>query len=145
MSLSITSKKRSAAVRVSNVIASRKPIDSTGNRSTVAVAKNAARSPSEMLPPTASQTPPSRQSANVTSGTRMSQSQMPAIAFALSISVPRSFSAWLAKFSRACLPRPNAFSTRMPCTDSSTVVARSPAWSWLRRAITEYFASNTNP
>ena len=30
------------------------------------------------------------------------------------------------------MPRPNAFSTRMPCTDSSTAVARSPAWSWLQ-------------
>ena len=42
---SITSKNRSAAVRVSKVIDSRKPIDSTGNRSTVAVAKNATSSP----------------------------------------------------------------------------------------------------
>ena len=37
-------------------------------------------------------------------------------------------------FCSACLPRPNALRTRMPCTLSSTEVARSPAWSWLWRA-----------
>ena len=52
---------------------------------------------------------------------------------ALSISVWRSSSACSSKASRASRPRPKAFSTRMPCTDSSTVVARSPAWSWLCR------------
>jgi hypothetical protein len=140
-SSSITSKNRSAAVRVSNVIASRNPMDSTGQRSTVAVAKYAARPPIEIWSFTASSTPASRLSAKITSGTSSSHSHRPAIARAFSISVPRSSSAWLAKFASACLPRPNALSTRMPCTDSSTVVARSPAWSWLRRATTEYFFS----
>ena len=45
----MTSKNRSAAVRVSKVIDSRKPIDSTGKRSTVAVAKNATSSPARDL------------------------------------------------------------------------------------------------
>ncbi len=77
---SSTSKNRSAAVRVSKVIESRKPIDSTGNRSTVAVAKNATSAPTVIWADAASQTPPSRQSAKVTSGTSSSHSQMPAIA-----------------------------------------------------------------
>ena len=34
-------------------------------------------------------------------------------------------------------PRPSDFSTRMPSTDSSTTVARSPTWSWDRRAARE--------
>ena len=34
---------------------------------------------------------------------------------------------------RACSPRPKALSTRIPCTDSSTRVATSPAWSWAER------------
>ena len=68
---------------------------------------------------------------------------MPAIARAFSISVPRRSSAWFSKFLRANLPRPKALSTRMPCTDSSTAVARSPDWSWLRRDTMEYFCSKT--
>jgi hypothetical protein len=130
-------------VRVSNVIESRKPIDSIGQRSTVAVAKKPTRSPTEISPLKASSTPVSSASANVTSGTSSSQSQMPATARAFSISVPRRSSAWLEKLRSMCLPRPNALSTRMPCTDSSTAVARSPAWSWLRRVMTEYFFSKT--
>ena len=58
---------------------------------------------------------------------RSSQNQIDAIAPALLISVSRSVSACLLKRLRACLPRPNAFSTRIPCTLSSTLVARSPA------------------
>ncbi len=90
---SMTSKKRSVAVRASNVIDSRKPIDSIGKRSTVAVAKNANSSPTLSSPAAASATPPRRHSAKATSGMRTSQNQMPAIAFAFSISVPRSSSA----------------------------------------------------
>ena len=52
---------------------------------------------------------------------------------ALDSSVLRSSSAWAEKLWYASRPRPNALSTRMPCTDSSTVLARSPAWSWLSR------------
>ena len=77
---SSTSNRRSIAVRVSKVIDSRKPIDSIGNRSTVAVAKNANSSPTVRDPVEASHTPPSRHRANATSGTSRSQSQMPAIA-----------------------------------------------------------------
>ncbi len=62
---------------------------------------------------------------------------MPASSRAFSISVLRSDSACARKVDSACLPRPNALSTRMPCTDSSTAVARSPAWSWLRRDTSE--------
>ena len=130
---------------MSNVIESRKPIDSIGQRSTVAVAKNANSWPTVISPVDASHTPPSSESANATSGTSSSHSQMPAIARAFSISVPRSSSAWRVNFSSECGPRPNALSTRMPCTDSSTAVARSPCWSCDRRATTEYLFSNTKP
>ncbi len=129
------------AVRASKVIDRRKPIDSIGQRSTAAVAKNATRSPTEISPADASSTPPSSARAKVRSGTSSSQSQMPAMAFAFLISVPRSSSACSANASCMCLPRPNAFSTRIPCTDCSTLVARSPDWSWLSRATEEYFCS----
>jgi hypothetical protein len=89
-------------------------MDSTGHRSTVAVAKNATSSPAVICPVAASHTPPRRQIANVTSGTSNSQNQMPAIAFAFSISVPRSSSAWRENRSSWCAPRPNALRTRMP-------------------------------
>ena len=88
-----TSKSRSTAVRASKVIDRRKPIDSIGKRSTVAVAKNANNWPTVSDPLEASQTPASRHSANATSGTSRSQSQIPATACAFSISVPRNSSA----------------------------------------------------
>ena len=65
------------------------------------------------------------------------------IARALRSSVSRSVSACAVNFCSACLPRPNAFSTRMPCTLSSTEVARSPAWSWLWRASAAVASSRT--
>ena len=123
---SSTSNSRSTAVRVSKVIDSRKPIDSIGKRSTVAVAKKANSSPTLSSPIEASHTPPSSDSAKATSGTSSSQNQIPATARAFSSSVPRSSSACRVNFSSEYLPRPNAFSTRMPCTLSSTAVARSP-------------------
>ena len=42
----------------------------------------------------------------------------------------------------ACLPRPSAFSTRMPVAASSISVARSPCWSCTRRESTRYRFSN---
>ena len=41
-------------------------------------------------------------------------------------------------------PRPSDFSTRMPSADSSTTVARSPTWSWARRAAREYRRSSAS-
>ena len=71
--------------------------------------------------------PATRFSANATSGMNTSQNQIQPTAFALLSSVSRSDSAWRLNLTSACAPRPNAFSTRMPCTLSSTLVARSPA------------------
>jgi hypothetical protein len=62
---------------------------------------------------------------------------------ALRISVPRSSIACSANFFARCGPRPNALSTRMPSADSSTVVAKSPSWSWASRATILYLRSNT--
>ena len=61
-----------------------------------------------------------------------------ATAVALRTSVWRSSSACSVKPSRADGPRPKALSTRMPWTDCSMVVARSPFWSCDRRESTEY-------
>ena len=61
---------------------------------------------------------------------------MPAMAFAFSTSVPRSFSAC-----RRTGQRVLCAAERLEHADAvdhcSTVVARSPAWSWLRRAMLE--------
>ena len=105
----------------------RKPIDSIGQRSTAAIAKNANSCGTSICPCAISQMPEMRLRPNAICGMRSSQNQISAMARALLSSVWRSVSAWRLKRSRACLPRPNAFSTRMPCTLSSTLVARSPA------------------
>ena len=60
-----------------------------------------------------------------------------AMAVAFFTSVRRSSSACSVKPASAVGPRPKAFGTRMPCTDCSRVVARSPFWSCERRERTE--------
>ena len=109
------------------------PIDSTGPESTAAVAKYAASAPTVRSPWATSHTPSARPTPSTASGSATIRAMNPESTDALRTSVPRSVSARPRKPSSACAPRPNAFRTRMPCTDSSTVVARSPAWSWERR------------
>ncbi len=135
-SVSITSACRSMAVLAVKVMPSSMPTPSTGPLSTAAVAKKAASAPT--LTPVVSslatcQRPMNRQSPSTVSG-RMTMTMLnSAWVRALRTSVPRSFSASVAKLFSAWCPRPKALSTRMPWTDSSTCVATSPAWSWARR------------
>ena len=65
---SITSKKRWIAVLASSVMESRKPMDSVGQRKTVAVAKNATRPPTVKLPSATRKTPTSMDAATAVSG-----------------------------------------------------------------------------
>ena len=115
-------------------MASSMPENSTGAAMTAAVAKNATRAPMLSWPSAASMMPATRPAPSASSGSRVTTMLKMAWCLALAISVWRSSSACPLKFSSASRLRPKAFSTRMPWTDSSTVVARSPAWSWLRRA-----------
>ena len=131
---SITSKWRSTAVLAVSAMASSMPENSTGEAMTAAVAKKATRAPMLSWPLAHSITPTTSPAPRASSGSRVTTMVNVAWCRALAISVWRSSSACSLKFSRASRLRPKAFRTRMPWTDSSTVVARSPAWSWLRRA-----------
>ena len=131
---SMTSKCRSTADFAVRAIASSMPQNSTGAATTAAVAKKATRDPMESWSVEASRMPTTRPAPSASSGRSVTTRLKVARCLALAISVWRSSSACSLKFSSASRLRPKAFRTRMPCTDSSTVVARSPAWSWLRRA-----------
>ena len=131
---SMTSKCRSTAVLAVRAMASSMPQNSTGVAITAAVAKNATRAPMLSSPVEASMTPTTSPAPRASSGRRVTTRLNVARCLALTISVWRSSSACSLKFSSASRLRPKALSTRIPWTDSSTVVARSPAWSWLRRA-----------
>ncbi|MCY1240297.1 hypothetical protein D9M72_531380 [compost metagenome] len=134
LAASMTSKCRSMAVFAVSAMASSMPLNSTGAATTAAVAKNATSEPMLSWPSAASVMPATSPAPSASSGRRVTTMLKVAWCLALAISVCRSSSACSLKFSRASRLRPKALSTRMPCTDSSTVVARSPAWSWLRRA-----------
>ncbi len=133
LSVSITSKCLSMAVLAVSVMAISGPIASTGPATTAAVAKNATSAPTVSVPLATEKTPTISPVPSASSGSSVTTREKTASDLALKISVCRSSSACSLKASSASLLRPNALSTRMPCTDSSTVVARSPAWSWLLR------------
>ena len=134
--VSMTSRNRSVDALASSVIARSWPNASTGLLTRAAVAKNATSAPTESRPLAASGTPIASSTARMPSGRAPSAKETRDSVRALATSVSRSCSACATKSSSASSPRPNALSTRMPCTDSSTVVARSPAWSRARRATT---------
>ena len=139
----MTSKYRSVAVAASLLIASRKPIESTGQRSASAVDRNATRVPADSPPSATWRVPSTRAAAMAISGRVVITAQIAASSRALRSSVVRSRCVRSLK-ARAWLRwRPKPLMMRMPSTDSSTTVVRSPTWSWARRAATAYFASNT--
>lgn len=140
---SITSKNRSVADADSWLIASRKPIDSTGQRSASAVERKATSVPADSPPSATSIVPSTSAAPMASSGIVVMRAQMPASSRALSSSVARSRCA-RARNARAWLRcRPKPLTIRMPSTLSSTTVVRSPTWSWALRATSEYFASKT--
>ncbi len=71
------------------------------------------------------------------SGSTTSTPHSAASSRTLSSSVPRRPRASATKRAVSLRPRPSDFSTRIPSADSSITVARSPAWSWARRASRE--------
>lgn len=139
----MTSKYRSVAVAASWLIASRKPIDSTGQRSASAVDRNATSVPAERSPSATWIVPKTSAAPIASSGTPVMSAQIPASSRALVSSVERSrcesslnARAWLRW-------RPKPLMIRMPSTLSSTTVVKSPTWSWAVRAASEYFDSKT--
>lgn len=89
-SSSITSKYRSVAVAASWLIASRKPIDSTGQRSASAVDRNATSVPADRSPSATCTAPTTSAAAIATSGRVTMTAQISASSRALRSSVPRS-------------------------------------------------------
>ncbi|CAM5643615.1 hypothetical protein SVIOM342S_01338 [Streptomyces violaceorubidus] len=138
---SITSKYRSVAVAASWLIASRKPMDSTGHRSASAVDRNATSVPADSAPSATCTAPTTSAAPIATSGSVTMTAQMAASSRALRSSVPRSVcdSSWKARAWLRCRPKP--LMIRTPSTLSSTTVVRSPTWSCARRATAEYFFS----
>ncbi len=76
--------------------------------------------------------------AKATSGSATITAQSFEMTFALRISVARRSPACARKRRLRYALRPNALRIRMPSTDSSTMVARSPTWSCDRRASAWY-------
>ena len=109
-------------------------MEAIGPANTAAVAKNAKSSPVVSSPVLESHTPSARQLARAKSGTQPNQKPSVASVLPFSVSRSRPSEARVVKRSRASLPRPKDFRMRIPCTDSSTEVATSPHWSWVRRA-----------
>ncbi len=141
-SSAITSKYRAVAVAASWLIASRKPMESTGQRSASAVDRKATSVPADRVP-SATRTVPRTSAAPIASSGRVTiTAKIDASSRAFASSVPRSVPdssrkarAWL-----RCRPKP--LTMRMPSTLSSTTVVRSPTWSCARRATSEYRRSN---
>lgn len=140
---SITSKNRWVAVADSWLIASRKPIDSIGQRSASAVERKATRVPAERSPSATWTVPITSAAPMASSGSRVMEAQMPARSRALASSVERSRSVRVRKARAWLRCRPKPLMMRMPSTLSSTTVVRSPTWSWAWRATAENFVSKT--
>ncbi len=138
---SITSKNRSDAVAVSLVIASSQPMESIGQRRPIATPKKATRVPAVSVPSATWVMPITSAVPSAISGSAMIAAHSTLITFALRSSVPRSSPASRRNDRPRCALRPKALRIRMPSTDSSTVVARSPTWSCERRASTWYLDS----
>ncbi|EYT83795.1 hypothetical protein CF54_05235 [Streptomyces sp. Tu 6176] len=131
------------AVAASWLIASRKPIDSTGQRSARAVDRKATRVPADSEPSETCTAPTTSVAPMATSGRAMMTAQIVASRRALLSSVPRRV-ADSSRNARAWLRcRPNPLMTRMPSTLSSTTVVRSPTWSCARRATRAYRLSKS--
>ena len=141
----MTSKCRSTAVLAVSAMPTSMPLTSTGWATAAAVAKNAASEPMLSWPVAASQIPVTRPAPRASSGRSVTTRLNAAWWRAFATSVSRSRPACSAKLSSASRPRPKALSTLMPWTDSSTVVARSPARSWLRLVAREKFRRKTAP
>ena len=131
---SITSKYRWVALAASFDMASSQPIESIGQRKPMATPKNATSVPADNTPSATCRIPRNSTSPKAISGTTTITAQSRETTAAFFISVPRSEPACTRNRRLRCPPRPNAFRMRMPSTDSSTMVARSPTWSWDSRA-----------
>ena len=93
---------------------SKNPIDSVGQRNTVAVAKKATRPPTVKLPSTTRKTPTNMEAATAVSGISSRYTQMLAINPAFFSSVDLRSLASAANLRAAWSPRPNAFRTLIP-------------------------------
>ncbi len=133
---SITSKNRSDAEAVSLASAISQPIESMGQRSVIATPKNATNVPAVSVPAATSRMPSNSVRPSAISGSAMITAQSSETTLALVSSVVRSPPASLRNSRPRWALRPNAFRMRIPSTDSSTLVARSPTWSCARRAST---------